>query len=385
MSKFKIYVFPFVSVIYLVFNLIFTILSCLSGDMLIELQMVSINREMLIKAFFVQSISFLIIYCIYSFFNKFPSKTIQENGYSNLCGYFLIGYQIFYMGLSIYYGVGVVGRSENLEINHYLLILTNIFSVDILFFIIGTQLKSSKLFYINLFIYILATTIRGWMGGVLIAIFIFLCRKGSFLINFKNMFSMLVLLVILVLSSPALVDLKYNIRGGDSVVSDDTSYLDKLNLTSQYIFGRFQHVGHVYLIQKNENIYYQKYETGVIAPFYTEGFIQGIIFKNLGYTENFTFGEYVAKNAFGGTGWNTNTGLAGWYYILHEKFILLIFYWLVLLSFVYFIILKYATKTLFNIISVFLIVYLYHGWFGAFFDLLFFACLYTLINRCRIR
>lgn len=384
MSKFKISVFPFVAAIYLIFNFIFTVLACLSGDMLIELQMVSINREMLVKALLVQWVSFLIIYFIYYFFNKFPAKTIQENGYSNFYGYFLLGYQVFYMILSLYYGVGVVGRSESFEINHYLLILTNIFSVDILFFIIGTQLKSGKIFYINLFIYIIATILRGWMGGVLIAIFILLCRKGSFLISFKNIFLMVFLLIILILSSPALVDLKYNIRGDEGFFSEDTSYLEKINLTSQYIFGRFQHVGHIYLIQKDDNIYYQKYEIGAIAPYYTEGFVQGIILKNLGYTEKLTFGEYVVKNAFGGTGWNTNTGLAGWLYILHEKFILLIFYWFALLSFVYFIIFKYGTKTLFNVISVFSIVYLYHGWFGSFFDLLFFACLYSLINRCRI-
>ena len=89
MSKFKISVFSFVAAIYLIFNFIFTVLACLSGDMLIELQMVSINREMLVKALLVQWVSFLIIYFIYYFFNKFPAKTIQDNGYSNFYGYFL--------------------------------------------------------------------------------------------------------------------------------------------------------------------------------------------------------------------------------------------------------------------------------------------------------
>ena len=384
MKEIKIEPFPFVIIVYILFNLIFTIFACLSGEMIIELGVVVVDSEKIIYALFMQWLSLFFIYLIYKFFYKFKLKNVIDNGYSNIFGYFLIFYQIFYMFLAFYYGVGVVGKIDNVSINKFLLILTNIFSVDVLFFIIGSQLKSKKLFIINLSLYLISTLLRGWMGGVLIAVFILICRNSGIVLNIKQISGFIFLTFILIAASPKLVDFKYDIRGDSSMFLEGTPYFEKLNITTQYLFGRFQHVGHIYLIQEKRNFYSQSYDNNLIRPYYSEGFIQGIISRNLGGVKTPTLGEYVVKNAFGGTGWNTNTGLAGWFYVLNGKTVLMLFYWSILLSVVYAIVIKYGTKVLFNVVNVFVVLFLFHGWFGAFFDFIFFVILFTLINRFRV-
>lgn len=383
MNSIRITPFYLCIVLYFFSNFIFALTAIKDQQMFIEMNYFTVSAPLMLGAFFLQTFSLLVLILVYISFSKRNFKTIVDNGYGNLAGKFLIFYQLFYLLLVIFFGVGVVNGDVS-NVSTIIIILTNILSADILFFIIGSQLKSNKYFILNLILYLFSSIIRGWMGGFLISIFIYLCRKKYVYLKLSSLFFYVIIIVLILLASPFLIDLKFSIRAGDSFDFSWLDYSDRLLTSIDYLFSRFQHVGHIYLIIKDSWIYSNAYEVGLIKSYLIEGLPQGIIYSRLGNSIGLEFGQYFAKNAFAGFGWNANPGLAGWLYILREKSLFFMTYWMIIILSTYFLILKKATYELFLVFSIFLITYFFHGWLGSFFNLILMIWFFTIINKLRI-
>lgn len=384
MRKIKLSPFYLCVILYTLSNILYAITAILNKKMLIEFYTYQVESGLMVKALLYQTISLLFLIVIYEVFNKNKKfKYIDTNGYGTLAGYILFIYQLFYTLLAIFFGVGVVGR-EDVGISGLVLSLVSFFSADTIFFIIGSQLKSNKLFKINLAVYLLSSIIRGWLGGFLIALFIYLCREKYLIISIKSFFIYIFGIISIFLLLPILIDLKFAIRNEVTLELDFKNYSENLEFATNYLLSRFQHVGHIYIILGKEDYYYQAYQNLQIRPYFLEGNIQYSLYNKLVGLRDISFSEFVVNREFGAS-WNTNTGLVGWFILLKESILFFLIYWLFLISVTYKLIYKYATKQLFLVISLFMVTYLYHGWLSAFFNLIFLTWLLVILKKIKLR
>ena len=70
--------------------------------------------------------------------------------------------------------------------------------------------------------------------------------------------------------------------------------------------------------------------------------------------------------------------------MLKESIVFFIAYWSGLILATYYLIYKYATKQLFLVFSVFMLVYFYHGWLSAFFNLIFLIWILVILKRVKL-
>ncbi|MCO8102777.1 oligosaccharide repeat unit polymerase [Acinetobacter indicus] len=378
----KISPFYFIAFLYSLANTLFAFLAIKNNEMLIEFNLYTVEQNFMLVALVFQFISIVILVVFYSLFNKKIFKDSSDHGYNDFVGYVLLLYQLAFMLLALVFGVGVVGQ-EKVNVNVIILIIFNLLSADTIFFIIGSQLRSNKIFRLNLILYFVSSIIRGWMGGLLIAFLIYLCRKKYLFVNLSTLIYLSVFLILIVFLMPFFIDLKFAIREHKSFEVDFNDYFIRLEIALDYLLGRFQHVGHIYLIMKNAHYYYDLYQLNIIRSFLLEGLPQDITYRRLGGLISQNFSNIVVRNEFGGD-WNTNTGLVGWWIVLKESIVFFIAYWGGLILTTYYLIYKYATKQLFLVFSVFMLVYFYHGWLSAFFNLIFLIWILVILKRVKL-
>jgi hypothetical protein len=326
------------------------------------------------------------LFFIIIFYNFFSSKSFNENYiFDNFAGNFLIFWQFIFLLFALFLGLGVVDSDK--IVNPYLVRLSNLISADILYFLIAPSLKSNKLYFLNTILYLISSIARGWLGGVVISFFIYLCRFGYLKVKVKTLVISLFLFFIILLLSPFLIDLKFMIRTGDDIKFDVSNYGEKLELAIDYILGRFQHLGHTALLLDKADNYRVLYDGFQILPYWLEGIPQYFLYKLMGNNEIFTYAQMMAIwefNASSSQPWNSNTGISGWLILLQEKSVFFFLYWGTLISLTFSFLLKFANRQTFNVISVLTIIFLYHGWLGSFFNLIILTLLVILIKRIRI-
>lgn len=376
--------FNFCVCLYFLANLVFLILTLLNNNMFkMEFLDFYVSTEVLIKAFLYQLLGLLFIVIIYKFFS---SKEIKENYiFDDFSGFFLFFWQFIFLLFALFLGLGVVDSDK--VVNPYLVRLSNLISADILYFLIAPSLKSNKLYFLNTILYLISSVTRGWLGGVVISFFIYLCRVGYLKVKVKTLVVSLFLFFIILLFSPFLIDLKFMIRTGDDIKFDVSNYGEKLELAIDYILGRFQHLGHTALLLDKADNYRVLYDSSRILPYWLEGIPQYFLYKLMGNNEIFTYAQMMAIwefNASSSQPWNSNTGISGWLILLQEKSVFFFLYWGTLISLTFSFLLKFANRQTFNVISVLTIIFLYHGWLGSFFNLIILTLLVILIKRIRI-
>lgn len=370
---------------YALINFVFACIGFSINTVEIEFQSFNIKSSSFVFAFFIQFFICFVIFLFYIGFGKGGGREIELNNRYGLILFFL---QFLFMLYNLTYGVNVAGvsvTSENKILNFFFILL----SVDILFILISPYIKSDRWFYLNLSLFVVSNLLRGWMGSVLLAFFIMLCRKEFVRVSLNSFFKYLFLSVLVLLILPYLTQIKWTIRSNgtffDAIKSvSEIGYFLLLEDSVYYMFNRFQHNYHVALLLENYIGLNQKYNSGVITPFWMEGIAQTIFSFIFSLDKQFSLGNVMARDIFGSKDtWSSNPGLAGWFIILQEKFIFLVLYSSFLLALGFYIAAKYFNKKMVLILGVFSLFYLFHGWIGMYVTLLTYLLLIFIISRVR--
>lgn len=390
----KIHINPFYLLVffYLIINFIYAIIGFYDGEMEIEFQHKIIDKISFIYAFIFQLISvFLIVVAYIVASNKYVANNTTE--YSDKIGFFLLFGQILYLVVNLLYNANIAGSSEVFSGNPLLNMFFILLPFDILFFILGVALKSKKLFYLNSIIYLISNLSRGWMGAPLLLLFAVLCRSNGFYLNGRNFFKILVSIVIFAIICPYLLELKWVIRGGYDLIDvvnnvDSYGYERYFFEAMDYVFNRFQHVGHVALILDNSDYLGMKYShMSNMVPYWAEGLIQSI-FMNVAHIDGYlTFSRFTTMYLFKvslAQSWTTNVGMASWFFILGYKVIYYILYLMLVIFIPFLFIAKYANRQIFLMLSVFAIFYLFHGWFFAYLTFCTYAMIVVFLSKLRV-
>lgn len=382
MKKIKLSPFYLAIALYTISNIIFAVMAINNKEMVVEFYSYTVDASLMLKALFLQTFSLVFLIFLYKLYErKQKFKQLEVNGYGNLSGWLLLIYQIFYILLAIFFNVGVVDQTVN-NVNSNILIIVSLLSADSIFFIVGSQLKSKKLFQLNAIVYLISSILRGWMGGILIVFFVYLCRELYLRISIKSLLVSLFFAILVVLLLPFLVDLKFGIRDGE-IVFDINDYFSRLETSVEYLMSRFQHVGHIYILLNKADYYYSAYQGLGIRSFLLEGNVPYTLYNKIIGAKGVSLSEFMVKEEFGGI-WNTNTGIVGWWVVLKESIVFFIMYWSFLIFVTYSLIYRFATRQLFLTIALFSIIYFYHGWLSSFFNLLFLTWLLVILKKIRL-
>lgn len=370
--------------LYLCANFIAMFLGVLNGGMVLEGVYFSLRAKSLIFSFLVQFLMLFGFVFLYGFFRSKLNIRKLELGLA--AGIFLLIVQAAFVVFNIHMGVNVAGSGERIEggsIVNYIFIFLQ---PDILFLIIGISLASDRLFLLNAILFMVSMFLRGWMGGFFILIFMFLCRFYPVRVSVRNMlyFCLFVLVI------PVIIDAKWAMRLdvplGDFLMNVSASFdLQKYQLALTYLLNRFQHVGHVALLMEQSDKIYADYRSGEFISYWLDGLPQYTILKFIGL-ESFKINSYIVEQFFGVTerSWNTNPGIAGWVFVLQERFVFLVIYLALIFVIPFYFISKYAGNYLLMLVCCFSITYLFHGWVGAYFNIVFYAIALVFISKAKI-
>lgn len=354
------------------------------GGMVLEGYFFELESESLVYAFILQMSSLLFLYLFYRvFFNGcHKGDFFLKNGY----GFFLAVVQVAFLIFNISAGVNVAGVESKGGLVNYIFILLQ---PDLLFLLIGVCLISNKLFWVNCLIFLISMFLRGWMGGVFVVIILLMCRMHPMRVSLRVFFGGAFASVLFFASIPVIIEAKWAMRTGMSVVDffsslpspDSESYEAAL----RYLLNRFQHVGHVALILENSERLQYSYLKGSFIPYWADGLPQMFFYKILGI-EYIKLNSYMVGDLFGlpDVSWNTNPGIAGWFGLLGMYGVGLFVYLSALLLVSFGFVRQYGGGRVVLLISCFSLVYLYHGWIGAFFNMVFFAIIFLFFVRVRL-
>lgn len=391
MKEIKISPFYCLAIFYLVVNFVYAMVGYKTGVMEIEFQRKAIDSISFIYAFAFQFLSMSLIILVY-LLNSKKLKSYDDFVLSNKVGWFLFFGQLFYFLLNMYFGANIAGDTSSYKGNAFINIFFILLPFDILFFILGICLKSSRLFFLNSVLYLISNLVRGWMGVPLLLLFAILCRQEYIKLKVKNIIIMFFGLLSILLSSPYLMELKWLVRGKleDVSIIDNVSsygYLNYLSESIDYIFNRFQHVGHVALILDNREYLNLKYSNDFFVNFWAEGLPQ-TIFMNFFSIDSFTtFSRFVTVHLFNvspSQSWTVNVGMAGWFLILDYNVFFYLLYLFLILFFPFYFVAKYANRKLFLVLSIFSIFYLFHGWFYAYFTFVMYMIIIIFLSKVKL-
>lgn len=373
---------------YLSINLIFAIIGFENNSVEIELSLFNLKSQSFFVAYILQLFSCLLIIVFYLFFknsNKNRKVALIENKKALLLFFF----QFCFLLYNSYYDTNVAGvsiRAPNSILNIFFVLLP----ADLFYILFSPYLKSNKWFVLNTLLYVVSNTLRGWMGAILLAFFMYLCRKEKIEITIKSFVNYCIFAIVVIFLIPYLFLLKWAMRSNDSISSvleivNKDSYLDLFSEGLYYVFNRFQHNYHVALIWENSENLVSAYRAGKILPYWGEGVIQTVFIKILNFGEVKTLGQAMVSRLFYSQGtWNSNPGLAGWLVVVQEYFIFYIFYISMILFFGFYIAKRFYDNKMLLVLSVFSIFYLFHGWIGAYVTMITYLLFFAVIKRVRL-
>jgi len=310
------------------------------------------------------------------------SLKINSSFIENKLGVFVLILQISFMIFNLSTGVNSAGSAIKTDsVVKYLFIL---FSPDIFFFILYGFARNNKYFKYNMLIYLISSLQRGWMGGlffiVIMELYIYYKRFGF---SKKIVFLTSGMIVILVLLLPYIIMLKWAARAYFGGLSDDFNneltlilnlgnfgYIESLNQSFSYLFGRFQVLSNVYLFLEHLDTLQIARANGDYISAFAIGLPQMLLYKLFGIDYTVLTSYYITivdtKIALDELTSNTHVGYIGWILSEPHLFWLFLFYTIILVYLVAYFSNKIGGKYIHFVSWYFLISYLLHGWLQAY-------------------
>ncbi|MEG1127661.1 MAG: oligosaccharide repeat unit polymerase [Comamonas sp.] len=335
---------------------------------------------------FLTSLALFFSFCFVLFIYYFSYQSARVKSVfslGNRVGLFVLIIQLAYFIYSYMYGVNIAGVEDSVEGMVLLRILFSIIQPEIIYLIAAPGLRSRWWFVINSAVYIVSSLMRGWMGGLFLIAIIFLIKKYPFEISWKRFFYVCGVIFVGVLIFPILVSVKWSIRSGEGfdnalIYLREVGYFNYMFESFGYLINRFQMFGHVALLSENSNFLFESYSADKFIPYWMDGLPQWIWLKFSG-VEIFQLNRYMVSEFFGSDNlaYSTNPGIAGWFFVLKEKSLVFLIYLLAITVIPAIFILKFAGEKYFLYLMCFSFVYLFHGWIGAYFNMMIYLVLFV--------
>lgn len=316
------------------------------------------------------------------------SKHHHDLRFGSTASWILLLLQLSFLAFNSYYEVNLAGVEDEAQGNALFRLAFSIAQPDLLFLLIATGIRSNRWFWINVFTYGISLLLRSWIGGLYLIAIIVAIRQYPIKISRNNLRLMLGVLIVGVITLPLIVSAKWFFRSGAGISEAfdflaEVGYLKYLIESLIYVANRFQHLGHVALLAENARSLGEAYETGAFIPYWMDGAPQWFLMR-LNGVDIVTFNKFIVRSIFDSTNmaYATNPGVAGWFLVLGQSGLYLAAYLLVVTLIPSILVLRLAGYKYLLLVSCFNLIYLFHGWIGAYFNLVLY--LLTLLSVKRL-
>ena len=316
----------------------------------------------------------------------FLKKTVDTKRAELLVGGFVLCIQFFFLVFNMVEGVNIAG--SRLHSDSPLRYLWILLAPDALFLIYYGLYRKSHLFLINLFVFVVSNSMRGWLSTWLFVFFI----EGAYRIreNRLNFKKVVVALIVFLPFLPVLMELKWTIRElGSTGALNVNEVLDRLLFfvtnfnwweaftdTIRSIVMRLQYLANVIGIIDQADVISAGLTNRDFLYFFEEGLPQYTFLKLFGNASvpdihNTLLTYLVPYQLPFETITNTHVGLVGWFWISPKLFPLYLIY-VGLLSWAGIFLTKLlrGNNLLTDIVWLVWLVYLMNSWFGAYIQFL---------------
>lgn len=379
--------FYFLFAIYIFANAFAAAHAVLTGGIVVEGQRFLFSVDTIVLAFVVQFFCAASLLGLSKLFCGCSSRSNLVFG--KQVGLLVLVFQVLFFVYNWLYGVNVAGSSVEYEGPQLLKLAFVALQPDTLFLVVAAALKGPALFWLNAIVYLLSTLARGWMGGIFLLAVLLLSRHFPVNITYSRFFTLALCFVATVACLPLLVEAKWLVRSGGSMLDVfgnvlEFGYWDYLGYSFWYLLNRFQHVGHVALLVENSRLMNQAYEMGAFDSYWLDGLPQHALLKLFG-GDLHRVNTFMVEEFFGAidAGWNTNPGLAGWVFILRERSIFFVFYILSVVLIPFYVVARWGGLRLLLVLASFSLIYLFHGWIGAYFNFALYMMVFVVAMRIR--
>lgn len=295
--------------------------------------------------------------------------------------------QLGFMAYNQYYDVNVAGVEDETPANPALRLIFAVAQPDLLFLIVGIGIESKRLFRANALVYCVSLLLRSWIGGLYLLAVVLAIRAFPLRITRRSLRYLVVLALVGAVSLPLIVSGKWFIRSGASVGAaldflSEVGYSTYLFESLGYVVNRFQHIGHVSLIFEHGEDLNRAYEAGSFIPYWMDAAPQWLFMRIAG-TDIVTFNKYIVQSLFdsNNAAYATHPGLAGWLFMLQYKSMVFALYVVAITFLPALLVRRYAGQKYFLLLACFCLIYLFHGWIGAYVNLVLYLLTFILVKR----
>ncbi len=295
--------------------------------------------------------------------------------------------QLSYLTFNTYYGINIAGVEDEVQGNPILRSFYAVIQPDLIFLILSIGMKSDRWFWVNTGIYGISLLMRSWIGGLYLIAIIVAIRQYPISLSLKTLRYIAVLMVIGIATLPLITSVKWFIRSGAGIDDalgflQEIGYGNYLSDSIYYVLNRFQHLGHVALIAENSQSLGEAYASGAFIPYWMDAAPQWMIMRLSGI-DILTVNKFIVRYIFNSDNlaYATNPGIAGWIFILQHKSILFFMYLLSITLIPSIVALRYAGFKYFLLINCFSLIYLFHGWIGAYANMILYLMTFLAFHR----
>lgn len=325
---------------------------------------------------------------IFIFYKKYFKKTEWKLRLGSGWGLFLLLLTLLFFIFNYTTGAGVAGSGFSFESSNPLNYFFVLMQPDLLYFLIAPFLISNRFFWIISAVYFFSLMTRGWMGATFLIFVVSLIRFYPVRVGIKNLiiYSLFSLMILFLL--PLLDALKWGVRSGlsfseiiSNIVND--GYWKNFFKVLEVVISRFQNLNYSAYINEHSTFFLRSLLDGQFSWFIQNGIFNSIYCKLSDCSKDFNI--FSAEVIFGETGlsWNIDPGLTGWASIFSYFYFLFFIFVILLLFFSYNLYLKCYGKNGILLISVFSLLYFFHGWLNAFFNTIIYAFFLYFIFKAR--
>jgi len=299
--------------------------------------------------------------------------------------------QLSFLAFNTYYGINIAGVEDEVQGNVILRAIYSIVQPDLLFLILSVGIRSDRWFWINTSIYGISLLMRSWIGGLYLIAIIVSIRQYPVTFSAKTLKYVAIVLAVGVATLPLITSVKWFIRSGAGI-DDALGFLREIGYGTYladslyYVLNRFQHLGHVALIAENSRNLGDAYDAGAFIPYWMDAAPQWL-FMRLNGVDILTLNKFIVRYIFDSQNlaYATNPGIAGWFFILQYKAIVFCIYLLGITIIPSILVLRYAGFKYFLLVSCFGLIYLFHGWIGAYANMILYLLTFILLRRLLTR
>ncbi|MBL0446257.1 oligosaccharide repeat unit polymerase [Aeromonas veronii] len=344
-----------------------------------------IDSVVSVSAFLIQIFLLLFFLVLYRFFAQGGRPRLElKNGY----GYFLLFLTAAFLCFNQVTGAGRAGSGFSFGGESILNIIFILLQPDLLFFLIAPFLRSSRLFNVISFAFLISMLSRGWMGSVLLLLIVYLVRFYPVRITVRSFFYLAFLGFFVVIALPFLDGIKWGMRSGISLFEVYSQVLSKnyfeiIGVVLDSVISRFQNINYAAYALQNSDFFHYSLLQGDFLWFYQGGIINSVYCKLNSCVVDLNI--FSAETLYGETGlaWNIDPGLTGWISFLYGYVIFFFLFMILLLLLSYRAFSKFYGFQGSLLLGCFVYMYFFHGWLGAFYNFVLYGLFFCLFFRVK--